>query len=128
MWGHTIAIAVVNLKRMQNGTFHYNFSVYSLFLFGIVFIVLSGFTIHAVKKYLRGELNERRNIFILNLLTTLFFLPVGFINPIGFLPVLASIFSSILLLSDGRYRKKVHTRSSANETELVPENQYAYSA
>jgi fructose-specific phosphotransferase system IIC component len=113
---------------MQNGTFHYNFSVYSLFLFGIVFIVLSGFTIHAVKKYLRGELNERRNIFILNLLTIVFFLPVGFINPIGFLPVLASTFSSILLLSDGRYRKKVHTRSSAKETELVSDNQYAYSA
>jgi hypothetical protein len=127
MWAHTIAVAVVNVRRMQTGTFHYNFAVYSLFLFGIVFIVLSGFTIHFVNKYLRGNLKDRRTVFLLNLLTTVLFLPVGFINPIGFLPVLASIFSCILLLSDSRYRKRVHTHFSADETERVLANQYTLS-
>jgi hypothetical protein len=98
MWAHTVAVIITNIKRFNAGTFQYNFTVYSYLLFGFTFIVLSGFSIHYSKKYIQGEATQILGIYLLNLLTAILFIPVGFINPIGFLPVLASIFSSLVLL------------------------------
>ena len=106
MWAHTVAIAVINIKRYVAGNFHYNFTVYSHLLFGLVFILLSGAAIHYSKKYLLGEIEQKRSVHLLNLATAILLIPVGFINPIGFLPVLAAIFSSMTLLVYQPYKKQ----------------------
>ena len=118
MWAHTIVISILNVKRYQAGSFHYNFTVYSQLLFGIVFIFLSGATIHFSKKYISGLANQKRNIYLANLATTIFFLPVGFITPIGFLPVLTSIFSSTILFIYNPYKEKKINYPATAETNL----------
>ena len=105
MWAHTIAVSVLNARRLLANSFEFNFTVYSHYLFGISFIFLSGFTIHFTKKYLSGYTGKKKNILLLNCLTFVLFLPVGFINPIGFLPVIAVIFSSVLISVHNPYRK-----------------------
>jgi hypothetical protein len=97
MWAHTIAVSIVNVKRFQAGTFQYSFSFYSLLLFGIVFIIVSGLNIDCARKRIKGDMRQKPNILWLNLATTLLFLPMMFINPIALLPVLASIVSSVAL-------------------------------
>ena len=95
MRAHTIAVSIVNMKRYQAGSFHYSFSFYALLLFGIVFIIVSGFNIDGARKRINGDTRQERKIHSLNLATALLFLPLMFINPIALLPVLASILSSI---------------------------------
>jgi hypothetical protein len=99
MWAHTVAVSIVNYNRYQAGTFQYNFLLYSNLFFGLVFIIVSGINLHCSRKYIEGNLQQKRFILLLNIITALLFLPVGFINPIGFLPVIASVFSSIVLLA-----------------------------
>jgi hypothetical protein len=108
MWAHLIAVSAMNLKRYAAGTFQYNFTVYSHLLFGVVFLLLSGFTIHCSRKYLVGNRSQKQIIYLLNLATALLFLPVGFINPIGFLPVMASVFSSLVLLFNPYKNEQPH--------------------
>jgi hypothetical protein len=97
MWAHCIAVTVVNIRRYNAGNFQYSFSFYSLLLFGLVFIVLSGTTIHLTKQYICGQRRQKRFVHLLNAITAVLFLPVGFINPIGFLPVICSLVSSSAL-------------------------------
>ncbi len=125
MWAHTVAVSVLNIRRIQAGAFQYNFTVYSHFLFGIVFIIVSGISIHCVRKFLTGEMKQRRNIFLSNIFMFLFFLPVGLINPIRFLPVLASIFSSFVLLFDHSFRKKLHSKKEVKEKHNDPAEKFA---
>jgi hypothetical protein len=97
MWAHTVAVSIVNIKRVQAGSFQYSFSFYSMLLFGIVFIISSGFTIDCTRKIIKGDMGQKPKILWLNLATALLFLPMMFINPIALLPVLASIVSSVTL-------------------------------
>jgi hypothetical protein len=98
MWAHFIAVVVVNIQRNNAGSFQYSFSFYSLLLFGLVFIVLSGTSIHFTRQYLCGQRRQKRFIYIVNGITAVLILPVGFLNPLGFLPVICSIVSSLALL------------------------------
>ena len=116
MWGHTVAVSIVNIKRFYAGTFQYSFTVYSHLLFGLLFISLSDITVHCSKKYLSGYLRQNRNIHHLNIATSLLFLPVGFINPIGFLPVITSLLSSITLLLHKPFRKQSTTKHENEKT------------
>jgi hypothetical protein len=97
MWAHTVAVSIVNIKRYQAGSFHYSFSFYSLLLFGIVFIIVSGFNIDCSRKIIKGDMRQKPKILWFNLATALLFLPMMFFNPIALLPVLASIVSSVAL-------------------------------
>ena len=97
MLAHTVAVVAVNVIRMQEGTFRYSFHFYSLLLFGIVFMVTSGLGIRSAKKRIEGDRAQGKTILWLNGMTVLFFLPVIPLNPIGALPVLASLLSSITL-------------------------------
>lgn len=97
MWAHTLAVCIVNIKRLQAGSFQYSFAFYGLLLFGIVFIIVSGFNIDFARKRIKGDMNQRGRILWLNLATALLFFPLMFINPIALLPVLASIISSATL-------------------------------
>jgi hypothetical protein len=97
MWAHTVAVSIVNIKRFHAGGFNYSFSFYSLLLFGIVFIIVSGFNIDCARKRIKGDMSQKPKILWLNLATTLLFLPLMFINPIALLPVLASVVSSVVL-------------------------------
>ena len=121
MWGHTIAVSIVNIKRYQAGTFQYSFSFYSLLLFGIVFLVVSGYNIHFARKIIKGDLTQKPKVLWMNLSTALLFMPLFVINPIALLPVLASIVSSLALWSircpvqtviyDKRNRSRMATES-----------------
>lgn len=97
MWAHTVAVSIVNIQRYAAGTFHYTFTLYGHFLFGIVFIVLSGLLIHFSRTYVQGNRRQKRKIFLGNLGLALSFFPVFFLNPIGSLPVIAAILSSLIL-------------------------------
>lgn len=99
MWAHTVAVAIVNYKRYLAGTFHFGFHLYSLVLFGVVFIAISGFNIHYARKVVNGQPEYKRKIHLINLVTALLFIPVFFVNPLGALPVIASALSSITLVS-----------------------------
>ena len=94
MWAHTFAVIIVNFKRYQAGSFHYNFLFYSHLLFGLVFILLSGVLIHFSRGRIEGQRNLQKPILIVNGIMAVLFLPVGFINPLGFLPVISAILSS----------------------------------
>lgn len=65
MWAHNFTVSAINIRRIQAGTFQYNVTFYSHFLFGFAFSALSGFGIHCTKKYLLGQLKQRRRIFFL---------------------------------------------------------------
>src|SRR4028119_451387 len=98
MWAHTVAVLIVNYKRYLAATFQYSFSFYSLLLFGIVFIVVSGINISCARKRIKGDMNQKSRILWLNGGTAILFLPLTLINPIALLPVIASVVSSITLL------------------------------
>lgn len=97
MWAHTIAVLIVHFKRYQAGSFQYSFHFYSLLLFGVVFIIASGINISLARKRLHGDTTTSATIHWLNLGTALLFLPTVLLNPIGLLPVLASLVSSAAL-------------------------------
>lgn len=98
MWAHFIAVTVVNIQRSKTDSFQYSFSFYSLLLFGLVFILLSGTAIHFTRQYVCGQRRQKRFIYIVNGITAVLILPVGFLNPIGFLPVICSIVSTLALI------------------------------
>ena len=98
MWAHSWAILIVNYERYVKGGFTYSFTFYGLLLMGFAGLMVSGLNIHVSKKMIKGELQYKKTILLLNLITTMIFLPIGFINPLGFLPVLCSIASTITVL------------------------------
>jgi hypothetical protein len=97
MWAHTVAVLIVNYQRYQKGTFQYSFIFYGLLLLGFVGILVSGLIIHYSKKLARGYHRYKSTLYILHLITMTLFLPVGFINPLGFLPVMAGIVSIVTI-------------------------------
>lgn len=123
MWAHTVAVAIVNFQRYAAGTFQYSFTVYSLLLFGVVFIVLSGMNLHYSRRYMEGVLRHKRTILWLNGATALGFLPVVFLNPLGALPVIASVVSTIAVLAGNPVRRRqevvVPAAEAAEEVELL---------
>ena len=126
MWAHTVAVLLVNIQRYLAGSFHYNFTFYGLLLFGIVFIVVSGYQIHCARLRIKGDVSQKSKIIKLNLLTAVFFLPVVFINPISLLPVLAAIVSTITVICMKSFRpmllsdldKKIWNSPAEVETTL----------
>lgn len=98
MWAHTVAVLIVNYKRYVSGTFEYSFHFYSLVLFGVVFIIISGMNIDYARKLINGHQAYKTKLHSLNVITGLLFLPVFFINPLGLLPVIASVISSLTLV------------------------------
>jgi hypothetical protein len=107
MWGHTVAVSIVNYNRFVEGTFLYDFRFYALMLFGIVFILISGINIDRARKAIAGDESQKRLIHWLNATTGLLFLPMFFINPIALLPVIASIISSATLATANFQNEKV---------------------
>ncbi|HZF63301.1 MAG TPA: hypothetical protein VEZ55_02390 [Chitinophagaceae bacterium] len=111
MWAHTVAVALVNYKRLQAGGFQYNFSFYGLMLLGVVFIVVSGINISCSRKRIKGNVEQAKNILWLNGATALLFLPLFPLNPIALLPVFASFVSTISLF---------FLKSSTKPAEIKP--------
>jgi hypothetical protein len=79
------------------GAFHYTFAFYSLLLFGFTFIYLSGILIHYCRQRISGDRGVQKRLVLLNGLMAVSFLPVGFLNPIGFLPVIAAFISIVTI-------------------------------
>src|SRR5215204_761070 len=98
MWGHSIAVLVVNYQRYQKGTFQYSFIFYGLLLLGFMGLGVSGYIIHYTKKLVRGYHRYKTTVIVLDLVMMTLFLPVVFINPLGFLPVIAGIISIVTIL------------------------------
>jgi hypothetical protein len=112
MWAHTVAVIIVNIKWYLAGTFHYDFAFYSLLLFGFTFIYLSGLLVHYCRQRIRGNRGVIKRLVLLNVLIAILFLPVGFLNPIGFLPVIAA-FLSIVTIVIGNVRIIIAGRRKA---------------
>lgn len=108
MWAHTTAVSIVNIQRYIAGTFHYSFTLYGLLLFGVAFILLSGFLIHFSRTYIQGHRQQKRKIFLCNLVLAFCFFPVVFITPIGSLPIFAAILSSLILAFWNPYKTKAN--------------------
>jgi hypothetical protein len=117
MWAHTVAVVIVNIKRYQAGNFQYTFHFYSLLLFGIVFILVSGVNISLARKVIKGDVPGKKRILWLNLATAVLFLPLMFINPIALLPVICSIVSSVTLWL---MKAPAQTQINAEETAGQP--------
>lgn len=114
MWAHTFAVLIVNYKRYLSGTFEYGFHFYSLILFGIVFIGVSGIQIHYTRKLISGHQAHKRKIHTLNIITASLFLPLFFVNPLGLLPVIASVISSLtLVLAKVKHHEDLEVYSTA---------------
>ena len=98
MWGHTVAVMIVNYKRYLGGVFQYNFHFYGLMLFGLIFILISGLNIDRARKLIDGDQSQKRMLHWLNAITGVLFLPMVFLNPIASLPVIASAVSSATIM------------------------------
>ena len=110
MWGHTVAVLIVNYKRYVGGVFQYNFNFYALILFGVVFILVSGINIDRARKLINGDVSQKSTLHWLNSITALLFLPMVFLNPIASLPVIASALSSGTLFVAKDAKEPSHAR------------------
>jgi len=106
MWGHNVAVLIINYKRYAAGAFQYNFHFYSLILFGTFFILISGLNIDRARKFINGDESQKRTLHWLNGITSALFLPMFFINPIALLPVISSAISSGTIALSGFRRPK----------------------
>ena len=91
LWAHQFAIGISAFVRWQQGLFVYDFRFYSLMLLGAVFIGLGGYLLAQLGALSRGVVTARRFIRRACLLQMLCSLPLFPLNPIGLMPVLASL-------------------------------------
>lgn len=115
MWAHTVAVALTAYQRYGKGTFHYNFHFYALMLLGFTGIGVSGLAIHYAKKLAQGYRRNKAALYTLHGIIIALFLPVGFINPLGFLPVMAAIVTMMTIRLTRR--KKVLAPAATGHTE-----------
>lgn len=120
MWGHTVAVLVTNMKRFEKGTFQYSFHFYGLMLLGFTGIVVSGLAIHYAKKLARGYRRYKSTLYTIHLITAALFFPVGFINPLGFLPVLAAVVSTVTIRLASRKKALAACRRRVAARIAVP--------
>lgn len=121
MWGHTVAVSITAYKRYAKGTFQYSFHFYGLLLMGLVGIVVSGLIIHYSKKLAQGHRRYKSTVYTLHLIIAALFIPVGFINPLGFMPTLAAILSSVAIALSARRRPRTTTTPAyISETAELP--------
>lgn len=110
MWAHTVAVLIANIKRFGRGTFHYSFHFYGLLLLGFTGIMVSGLAIHYSKKLAQGYRRYKSTLYTIHLIMAAIFLPVGFINPLGFLPVMAAVVSAVTIRLAGRKKALAASR------------------
>lgn len=91
LWGHEFAIGIAAFSRWQRGLFGYDFRFYSLMLLGAVFIGLGGYLLARIGELSRGNATARRYIVRACAFQVLLSLPLFPLNPIGLMPVLASL-------------------------------------
>jgi hypothetical protein len=91
LWAHQFAIGISAFVRWRQGLFVYDFRFYSLMLLGAVFIGLGGYLLAQLGELSRGVATARRSICRVCLLQMLCSLPLFPLNPIGLMPVLASL-------------------------------------
>jgi hypothetical protein len=120
MWGHTVAVLIANIRRFERGTFHYSFHFYALMLLGFTGIAVSGLAIHYSKKLAQGYRRYKRTLYTIHLIMAALFFPVGFINPLGFLPVLAAIMSSVTIRLSGRKKALAASRRRVAARIAIP--------
>lgn len=110
MWAHTVAVLITNIRRFGKGTFQYSFHFYGLMLLGATGIVISGLAIHYSKKLALGYRRYKPTLYTLHFFIAALFFPVGFINPLGFLPVMAAIVSAVTIKRSGRKKALAASR------------------
>jgi hypothetical protein len=102
MWAHLFAVGAVNLQRYFAGGFSYNLGFYALLLIGVVFLMLSGYCLHALRLWVSSGLEVRRALVGVALLQMALSFPLLPFTPIGALPGLAGI---VLLLALAAVRR-----------------------
>lgn len=120
MWGHTVAVLVTNIRRFARGSFQYNFHFYGLMLLGVTGIMISGLAIHYAKKLAQGYRRYKRTLYTIHLIMAALFFPAGFINPLGFLPVMAAIVSAVTIRLAGRRKALIASRRRVAARIVAP--------
>ncbi|HEY1113652.1 MAG TPA: hypothetical protein VGE66_08815 [Chitinophagaceae bacterium] len=120
MWAHTVAVLVTNYQRYGKGTFQFSFHFYGLLLLGFTGIMVSGLAIHYAKKLARGYRRYKSTLYTVHFILATLFFPVGFINPLGFLPVLAAIVSTVTLRLASRKKALAACRRRVAARIAVP--------
>jgi hypothetical protein len=90
MWAHMFAIGLVNIMRYQRGEFEYNIRFYALLQLGIVMLLLSGLSLHVIRRWAGGHAALMRPLVGMALLQMLFSFPLYPFTPIGTLPGLGA--------------------------------------
>ncbi|GAA4456804.1 hypothetical protein GCM10023189_26600 [Nibrella saemangeumensis] len=97
VWAHLFAVSIVNYQIAQQGGFHYDLRFYALIQFGVVLMLLSGYSLDQVKHLVRGDMIARKRLLYSIGLTILFSVPLIPFNPIASLPTLGSLVTLITL-------------------------------
>lgn len=91
MWAHMFAVVIVSVGRAQQGTFQYDLRFYALLQMGVVLLLLSGLSLHVIRRWAEGSPQLRKPLVAMALLQMAFSFPLFPFNPIGLLPGLAAL-------------------------------------
>jgi Kef-type K+ transport system membrane component KefB len=117
MWAHLFAISIVNFLRFTRGEFEYNLRFYALMQLGVVLLLISGLSLHVIRRWAAGAPALERPLIALAGLQMLFSFPLYPFNPIGMLPGLAAVLLLLVLALTGAQRRAI--RAAATEYALA---------
>lgn len=117
VWAHLFAVSIVNYQIAQHGEFHYDLRFYTLIQFGVLLVLLSGYSLDQTKHLVRGNLTARKRLFYSIALTIAFSVPLIPFNPIASLPALGSL-ATLVTLAVNRKQFVLQT-SKIDERETV---------
>lgn len=107
MWAHLFAISLVNILRYTRGEFEYNLRFYALMQLGIVLLLISGLSLHIIRRWATGGPALERPLLVLAGLQMLFSFPLYPFNPIGMLPGLAAVLLLLVLAGTRPQRRAI---------------------
>lgn len=119
MVGHIIAISIISYFSYQDGTFFYDFRFYSLILYGVVFLLINGYSLYCIKHLSRGNQSHYTPLIRINLLQIILISPSFVLNPIALLPSIASLLIIFRLVVAKRSREKEKVSTPNYSSSLV---------
>ncbi|GAB3181764.1 hypothetical protein [Telluribacter humicola] len=97
MIGHIVAISTFTYLSIQDGTFIYTFRTYSLLLYGVIFLLINGYTLSGITNLSRGNWQYYTPLIRMNIIQIILILPSFILNPLALLPSITSLLIIISL-------------------------------
>ena len=119
MIGHIVAISIFTYLSIQDGTFVYTFHTYSLLLYGVLFLLINGYTLSGIKQLSRGNWHLYKSVVRMNGLQIVLIFPSFFLNPLALLPTAASLLIIISLAVAKRKREKQESHNQIYQRSAV---------